>query len=194
MTADPRPTAAPTAAGALATPALAELPFDQLARRADTLRAKASAHPDPAVRALLGDALAAITEFNRRGLSALVSELRADPAAAEVLYRAVDTPEVMALLAAHGIIRTGPALDVLTVVEAIRPHLVMSAVDLTVEEVVDDVAYVSFGAACSAPEQQSRDEVMALIKLRVPGLREVVEVSSGGPAFVPLTALRVGPP
>ena len=169
--------------------------FDDLAARIDALRDRV-AHADPETRDLLEEALAAITEFNRRGLVALVHALREDAAAAEVLYATVDSPEVMALLVAHGIVRTGRTLDVLTVLEQIRPHLVAAGVEMSVEQVRDDVAYVRFPAGCSAPEQQVRDEIMGVLRQRVPGLREVVELppERPGAAFVPLATLRVGPP
>jgi Fe-S cluster biogenesis protein NfuA len=169
--------------------------FDALAARIDALRSRV-AHADPATRDLLEETLAAITEFNRRGLVALVHALREDPAAAEVLYAAVEAPEVMALLVSHGIVRSGRTLDVLGVVEQIRPHLVAAGIEMSVQEVRGDVAYVQFPGGCSAPDQQVRDEIMGVLRQRVPGLREVVEVAPepAGAAFVPLAALRVGPP
>ena len=177
-----------------ATTAASTEAFDDLAARIDALRDRVG-HADPASRDLLEETLAAITEFNRRGLVALVHALREDPAAAEVLYAAVDAPEVMALLVAHGIVRTGRTLDVLTVLEQIRPHLVAAGVEMSVEQVRDDVAYVRFPSGCSAPEQQVRDEIMGVLRQRVPGLREVVELppERPGAAFVPLAALRIGP-
>jgi Fe-S cluster biogenesis protein NfuA len=177
-----------------ARPAGAAEPFDELAARIDALRGRV-AHAEPATRDLLEETLAAITEFNRRGLVALVHALREDPAAAEVLYAALDAPEVMALLVAHGIVRSGRTLDVLTVMEQIRPHLVVAGIEMSVEQVRDDVAYVRFPGGCSAPDAAAKDEVMGVLRQRVPGLREVVELppEPSGSAFVPLAALRVGP-
>lgn len=169
--------------------------FDDLAARIDGLRDRV-AHSDPPARALLDETLAAVTEFNRRGLVTLVHALREDPTAAEVLYAAVETPEVMALLVSHGIVRSERTLDVLAVVERIRPHLVAAGIQMSVEQVDDDVAYVRFPGGCAAPDQRARDEIMGVVRQRVPGLRDVVELADepSAPAFVPLSTLRIGPP
>lgn len=169
--------------------------FDQLAERIDALRAQV-AHADPATSALLSQTLEAITEFNRRGLVGLVHTLREDPAATEALYVALDQPEVMALLVSHGIVRSERTLSVLSVVEGIRPHLVAAGIEMSVTAVRDDVAYVSFPAGCAAPDQGAKDEIMGVVRQRVPGLRDVVEVPAepSGPAFVALSSLRVGRP
>lgn len=164
--------------------------FDELAARVDALRDRVS-HTDQA--ALLTETLEAITEFNRRGLIALVQMLREDAAAGEVLYAAVEQPEVMALFVSHGIIRSDRTLDVLNVLEQIRPHLIASSVEMSVEEVRDDVAYVRFASGCSAPDQQTKDEIMGVIRQRVPGLKDVLELQESG-AFVSLDSLRIGPP
>lgn len=168
--------------------------FDELAARVDQLRDQVS-HSDEATQALLRETIDAITDFNRRGLITLVQMLREDERGGELLYRAVEEPEVMALFVSHGIIRTDRTLDVLQVFEQIRPHLIASSIDMSVEEVRDDVAYVRFPSGCSAPDQQTKDEIMGVLKQRVPGLREVVEVAQEpSSAFVSLDTLRVGPP
>ena len=46
-----------------------------------------------------------------------------------------------------------------------------------VESVRDDVAYVRFAKGCSAPDQQTKDEIMGVIMQRVPGLKGVEEVA-----------------
>lgn len=166
--------------------------FDDLAVRVDMLRDKVS-HSDS--QELLQETLSAITDFNRRGLITLVQMLREDPAAADVLYAAVDRPEVMALFVSHGIIRSDRTLDVLNVVEQIRPHLIASSIEMSVEEVRDEVAYVRFPSGCSAPDQQTKDEIMGVIRQRVPGLRDVVEIADEpGGAFIAVDSLRIGPP
>lgn len=165
--------------------------FDELAARVDELRDRVS-HTDQAP--LLEETLDAISEFNRRGLITLVQMMREDAAAGEVLYAAVDQPEVMALFVSHGIIRSDRTLDVLNVVEQIRPHLIASSIEMSVEEVRDDVAYVRFPSGCSAPDQQTKDEIKGVIRQRVPGLRDVVEVAEESGAFVPMDSLRIGPP
>ncbi|MCB0901533.1 MAG: hypothetical protein U0R27_04100 [Candidatus Nanopelagicales bacterium] len=168
--------------------------FDELAARVDQLRDQVS-HADESTQALLRETIEAITEFNRRGLITLVQMLREDERGGEVLYRAVEEPEVMALFVSHGIIRTDRTLDVLQVFEQIRPHLIASSIDMSVEEVRDDVAYVKFPTGCSAPDQQTKDEIMGVLKQRVTGLRDVIEVApEPSTAFVSVDTLRVGPP
>lgn len=166
--------------------------FDDLAAHVDQLRDQVN-HTEQA--ALLHETIEAITEFNRRGLMTLVHMMRENEAAAEVLYAAVDEPEVMALFVSHGIIRSDRTLDVLQVMEQIRPHLVASSIEMDVSEVRDDVAYVRFATGCSAPDQQAKDEIMGVLRQRVPGLRDVVELApEPAGAFVALDTLRVGPP
>jgi Fe-S cluster biogenesis protein NfuA len=101
----------------------------------------------------------------------------------------------MALMVSHGIVRNDRTLDVLQVYEQIRPHLVASSIEMSVEEVRDDVAYVKFATGCSAPDQQAKDEIMGVIRQRVPGLREVLEVApETSSAFVAIDSIGVGPP
>jgi hypothetical protein len=169
------------------------LPFDDLARHVDQLRDRIS-HQPAEVRDLLAETLDAITEFNRRGLAAVIEVLRADPRGEELLYDAVDVPEVMALLVSHKLVRTDATLDVLRVVESIRPYLVASSIELDVERVEGDTAYVRFASGCSAPSQAEKDEITGVIRQRVPGLAAVVEViDEPGQAFVSLDSLRIGP-
>lgn len=166
--------------------------FDEIAARVDELRDRVS-HTDQAD--LLRETVDAITEFNRQGLITLVHMMRQNEAAAEVLYAAVDEPEVMALFVSHGIIRSDRTLDVLQVMEQIRPHLVASSIEMQVTEVRDDIAYVRFATGCSAPDQATKDEIMGVLRQRVPGLQGVVEVAAEpAGAFVALDSLRVGPP
>ena len=167
--------------------------FDELAAHVDELRDRV-AHQDAGVRALLDDTLEAITEFNRRGLVGLVHLLRSDERGGELLYEAVEQPEVMALFVSHGIIRTDRTIDVLRVVEQIRPYLVTSSIEMTVESVRGDVAFVKFATGCSAPDQATKDEIMGVIMQRVPGLKAVEEVEDEpGRTFIGLDTIRVGP-
>lgn len=170
-----------------------EMTFEDLARRVDELRDRVG-HLDHGTQDLLRDTIEAITEFNRAGLVALVHLLRQDERGGELLYEAVELPEVMALFVSHGIVRTDRTVDVLRVVEQIRPYLVTSGIEMTVESVRDDVARVRFATGCNAPDQATKDEIMGLIRQRVPGLVGVEELVEGpGPAFIALDTLRVGP-
>lgn len=174
-----RPTDAPT--------------FEDLARHIDELRDRVS-HLDASTQQLVQETIEAITEFNKQGLIALVHLLRGDERGGELLYEAVEQPEVMALFVSHGIIRTDRTIDVLRVVEQIRPYLVTSSIEMEVESVRGDVAYVRFAKGCSAPDQVTKDEIMGVIMQRVPGLKGVEElVDAPGQAFIGLDTIRVGP-
>ena len=167
--------------------------FDGLARHIDELRDRVH-HQDAAVQQLLEETLEAVKEFNKQGLIALVQHLRADERGGELLYEAVEQPEVLALFVSHGIIHTDRTIDVLRVVEQIRPYLVGSSIEMDVDSVRGDVAYVRFAKGCSAPDQATKDEIMGVIRQRVPGLKGVEEiVDAPGQAFISLDTLRVGP-
>lgn len=168
--------------------------FEELAAHVDELRDRV-AHQDPSVRRLLEDTIEAITEFNRRGLVGLVHLLRTDERGGELLYEAVEQPEVMALFVSHGIIRTDRTIDVLRVVEQIRPYLVTSSIEMSVESVRGDVAFVRFATGCSAPDQVTKDEIMGVIMQRVPGLKGVEEVvDEPGRTFIGLDTISIGRP
>ncbi len=167
--------------------------FDELAQHIDALRDRVR-HQDADVQSLLDDTIDAITDFNRQGLIALVHLLRGDERGGELLYEAVEQPEVMALFVSHGIIRSDRTIDVLRVVEQIRPYLVTSSIEMTVESVRGDVAFVRFGTGCSAPDQEVKDEIMGVIMQRVPGLKGVQEIKDEtGRAFIGLDTIRIGP-
>lgn len=180
-----------TAPAAEETQHLEEMEFEQVAQRVDELRDRVR-HSDPATQELLEEAIEAFTEFNKRGLISLVQLLREDARGGELLYEAVEFPEVMALFVSHGLIRTDRTLDVLRVIEGIRPYLVTSSIELEVDRVEGDVAYVRFGTGCSAPSQETKDEVMGVILQRVPGLAEVREVKDA--TFIGLDTIKVGAP
>ena len=78
--------------------------FDDLARRVDELRDRVQ-HADEHARELLDETIEAVTDFNRAGLVTLVQLLREDPRGEELLFAALDRPEVMALLVSHGNVR-----------------------------------------------------------------------------------------
>lgn len=168
--------------------------FDDLARRVDELRDRIH-HQDPEVAALLDETVEAITAFNRVGLMVLVRMLRSDPRGQDILFAAVDEPEVMALLVSHGLVKANLTLDVLRAVEQIRPYLMASSVEFEVDRVEGDVAYVRFATGCSAPSDSVKEEIRGTLLSRVTGLRAVEEVAppSGG-AFIALDTIRIGAP
>ena len=130
-------------------------------------------------------------------LAARVDQLRDQVSHADESTQALlrETIEAITEFNRRGLIRTDRTLDVLQVFEQIRPHLIASSIDMSVEEVRDDVAYVKFPTGCSAPDQQTKDEIMGVLKQRVTGLRDVIEVApEPSTAFVSVDTLRVGPP
>jgi Fe-S cluster biogenesis protein NfuA len=167
--------------------------FQELASRVDELRDRVR-HTDEHARELLDDTLSAITAFNRAGLVELVQVLRGDARGEELLFSAVDRPEVMALLVAHDIVRVDRTMEVLRSVDQLRPYLAASNVALDVVRVEGDTAFVSFGTGCSAPTAALKAEVMDALNARLSGVTAVEEQVAAGGAFVPLTSLRVGPP
>lgn len=168
--------------------------FDELAQRVDELRDQVS-HQELHVRELLQETVDAITAFNRVGLITLVQKLKADPRGQELLYAAVDEPEVMALFASHGLLRQNLALEVLRAVEQIRPYLVASSVEFDVDRVEGSIAYVRFATGCSAPSDTVKEEIKGTLLARVPGLQAVEEVApSQGSTFIALDTLRIGAP
>lgn len=163
--------------------------FAALAARVDQLRQQVAGSPDAAV---LQETLAAVTDFNRAGLAALVWHLRSDPAGERLLYEAVEDPAVMALFVAHGIVRADRTLDVLRALDQMRPHLAAVGVSVELLDVTGDVAHLGFGRGCAAPPPAVRDEVRAELLRRVSGLTDVVEVAqSSGVAFIALDELQV---
>lgn len=168
--------------------------FEELAQRVDQLRDRVH-HQDPEVAALLDETIDATIAFNRIGLMTLVRMLRSDPRGQEILFSAVDEPEVMALLVSHGLVKANLTLDVLRAVEQIRPYLVASSVEFEVDRVEGDVAYVRFATGCSAPSDSVKEEIRGVLLSRVTGLRAVEEVAppSGG-AFIALDTIPVGAP
>jgi len=167
--------------------------FEELALRVDELRDRVR-HADEHARELLEETIDAVTAFNRAGLVELVHILRSDPRGEELLFEAVDKPEVMALLVAHEIVRVDRTMDVLRVVDQLRPHLAAASVELEVVRVESDRVVVSFGTGCSAPAENVRDEILQVMQTRLSGMTVVEDEPVGGQAFVPLGSLRIGPP
>lgn len=168
--------------------------FDDLARRVDELRDRIH-HEEPRVAELLDETVEAITAFNRVGLIALVQRLRGDARGQELLFEAVDEPEVMALLVAHGLVRADLTLEVLRAVEQIRPYLIASSVEFEVDRVEGDVVYVRFATGCSAPSDSIKEEIRGVLLSRVTGLRAVEEVAAQSQgAFIAMDSIRIGAP
>lgn len=177
-----------------AAPSLDELSFEELAARVDELRDQVK-HADHHAQELLEATIEAVTAFNRAGLVELIQVLRSDPRGEELLFAAVDKPEVMALLVQHGVVRVDRTLDVLRTIDQLRPYLAASSIEMEVVRVEGDVVTVAFAGGCSAPSEQTKAEILSVIGTRLPGMTAVEqETGPKGQAFVPVTSLRIGPP
>ena len=163
--------------------------FEALAQRVDDLRDKV-VHQGHEAQALLNETIEAITKFNRAGLAALVQLLRSDARGAELLYEAVDIPEVMALMVSHGIVRADLTLDVLRVVDQLRPHLMAASVNLEVVRVEGDTVIIRYSG--SRPEAELDEGIRDALLTRVQGLSRIEEEADEPPStFVPLSSLTV---
>ncbi len=171
-----------------------DLSFDALAARVDELRDQVK-HADHQAQELLEATLEAVTAFNRAGLVELIHVLRGDPRGEELLFAAVDKPEVMALLVQHGVVRVDRTLDVLRTIDQLRPYLAASSIEMDVVRVEDDVVTVAFAGGCSAPSEQTKSEILSVIGTRLSGMTVVEKAPEPkGQAFVPVASLRIGPP
>ncbi|HUX03385.1 MAG TPA: hypothetical protein VMV53_00545 [Acidimicrobiales bacterium] len=165
--------------------------FTELAQRVDELRDQVAREGERSQELLRGT-IDAITAFNRAGLAALVQVLRSDARGTELLYEAVDLPEVMALMASHGIIRTDLTLDVLRVVDQLRPHLLAASVNLEVVQVDGDVLTLRYNG--HRPDDDVVDGIRDALLSRVGGLRVVQESADESvTSFVPISGLKVRP-
>jgi len=164
--------------------------FVALAARLDELMDRVR-HADPAVRSLVDEVVQASEEFTRAGLVSLVQRLRADPAGEDLLVEALEQPEVMALLVRHRIVRGGRPLEVLRVVESLRPYLVASGADVEVVELDDDRAVLRLSGADAATAAELAAGVEQTLLTRVPGLAAVTWMDAPVPpqAFVPVQDL-----
>lgn len=145
--------------------------------------------PDPRVDAL--------TELNRRALTAIVRRLREDPRGKELLFELVDDPEVHMVLAVHGIIRPDPTTLAQQALAAVRPGLQSHGGDVALVELADGVARVRLEGACNGCSMAAvtmREGVEQALLAAVPGLQAVEVVAADpGPTLIPLGDIGPGP-
>jgi Fe-S cluster biogenesis protein NfuA len=164
--------------------------FAALAARLDALMDEVR-HAEPAVRDLVESVVEASEEFTRAGLVSLVQRLRADATGEDLLVAALEQPEVMALLVRHRIVRGGRPLEILRVVESLRPYLVASGADVEVVELDDDRAVLRLVGADAAAAGELQDGLEQALLSRVPGLATVTWAGApaAAQAFVPVQDL-----
>lgn len=168
--------------------------FAALAQRLDGLLAQARER-GPEVASLVDQVVEASESFTRAGLLGLVSALRDDPTGEGLLLDALDQPAVMALLVRHRIVRGGRPLEVLSVLESLRPYLHASGVEIDVVELDEESAALRASAPAGADLAAVQDEVEQVLMTRVPGLLDVTwaDPSTREQAFVPVESLMRRP-
>lgn len=169
----------------------------ELAKRVDEAARRVAELDGPARRAA-EELREAVEAVHRLGLTTIVRRMRADDRARELLMRLVDEPEVRMLFMLHGIIRPDPVTAATRILDAIRPWLREQGADVELVEVEDGVARVRFdgaGQGCSGTAAVLLDAVERALVDGVPAITRVEAVpSTPAPTFIPLTALRIGPP
>lgn len=153
-----------------------DMDYDEVARRADEALEAVRKLEDEDAR---GKALAlkeALDALTRSGLVALVRAVRVDERGRELLRVALETPEVYALLTAHGIIRPSVAHRVAAVIEELRPGVRSHGGDVELVRVEGSTALVRLSGACvgcSSSAQTLKDGIESAVCARVPEISRV---------------------
>lgn len=177
----------------------ADLDAEALERAAGRLDAAMSriAELDDGPREAVEEALAALNDLHRDGLTTVVRRLRDDERGRELLYALVDEPEVRMLLSMHGIIRPDPTTLAQQVLTQVRPGLQSHGGDVELDRIADGVAYVRLHGACNGCSMASvtmRDSVEEALRAGVPGLTSVeVLPNDPSPTLIPVDSLTVRP-
>ncbi len=159
------------------------------ARRLDHLLARARDQGGDTA-ALVEEVLEASESYTRAGLVDLVTHLRDDAAGEDLLVAALERPAVMALLVRHRIVRGGRPLEVLGVLEALRPYLVASGAHVDVVALDDEAAVLRLAAPAGHDTAGLQEEIEQALLTRVPGLDAVTWAdASADSAFVPVESL-----
>jgi hypothetical protein len=163
--------------------------FTEAARALDALLARAREGGGETAR-LVEDVLEASETYTRAGLVDLVTHLRSEPAGEDLLVSALESPAVMALLVRHRIVRGGRPLEVLGVLETLRPYLLARGADVEVVGLDDETAMLRLSASTGQDEQALQEEIEQALLTRVPGLGAVTWAEAASdPAFVPVESL-----
>ena len=163
-----------------------EGPFQRRASRIDAGQ-RAVARLDAESRAAADELVAAIEDHLAAVLRSLVARLRADDRGRELLYEAVDEPEVYAALVKAGILRPTLAMRAVQVLDGVRPYLTAHGGDVELVRIEEGVAYVRLLGACQScgsSTQTLRDSVAEALLEHLPELSEVQERA---PDTVPTT-------
>jgi len=172
-----------------------ELGFEELAAAVDKAMERVGQLPPESreVAIKLKDALEAL---NAQAITTLVRILRQDPRGEELLYDAVDQPEVYQLFLSHGIIKPSLETRVAQALELVKPYVRSHGGDVELVEVKNGVAYVRLHGSCSGcsmSAQTLKSGVESAVTGRVPEIQRIEEVKENAVAgFIPLEEIAVG--
>jgi Fe-S cluster biogenesis protein NfuA len=180
----------------------ATVPADDFASRAARLH-----RAQVAVDRLDGEARTTATELadtladhHHAVLRSIVRLLRADDRGRELLYEAVDDPEVHAALVKAGIVKPSLAMRALQVLDGVRPYLTSHNGDVELVRIEGGVAHVRLLGACQScgsATETLRDSVAEALLEHLPEITEVrdvpADVAPGGTTtFIPLSSVSFG--
>jgi len=173
--------------------------FEARAARIDAAGHAVDRLPDEA-RAAAAELVAAVEDHHAAVLRHLVALLRADDRGRELLYEAVDDPEVHLALVKAGIVRPSLAMRAVQVLDGVRPYLTSHNGDVELVRIEQGVAYVRLLGACQScgsATETLRDSVAEALLEHLPEITEVREVAPATApttTFIPVSALSVGRP
>lgn len=171
--------------------------FEARAARIDAAQ-RAVARLDEVPRAAADELVAAVEAHHAAVLLSLVTRLRADDRGRELLYDAVDEPEVYAALVKAGIVKPSLAMRAVQVLDGVRPYLTSHGGDVELVRIDQGVAYVRLLGACQScgsATETLRDSVAEALLEHLPEITAVEEVapdSAPTAAFIPLSSVSFG--
>ena len=171
--------------------------IEQLAGALDEATARIPGlEPNP--RQVVTDALSALNDLHKAGLTTIVRRLKDDPRGKELLFELVDEADVRMILSMHGIIRPDPTTLARQVLDGVRPGLQSHGGDVQLDGVRDGIAYVRLTGACNGCSMAAvtmRDGVETALVAGVPGVTGVeVLPNDPTPTLITLSEIGVGPP
>ncbi len=141
------------------------------------------------------DLQSAVEAFHRPALVAIVRTLRDDPRGKELLLQLVDQPEVRAVLALQGIVRTDPATRAERALAGVRPYLQSHGGDVELVRVEGGAAFVRLQGSCNGCSMSAVTLRETVEEALVAAVAEIdrVEVLEDQPtsAFIPLDSVGV---
>jgi Fe-S cluster biogenesis protein NfuA len=173
--------------------------FESRAKRIDSAQ-RAVSRLEVDARVVADEAVAAVEAHHAAVLHALVARLRADDRGRELLYEAVDDPEVYAALVKAGIVRPTLAMRAVQVLDGVRPYLTSHGGDVELVRIDRGIAYVRLLGACQScgsATETLRDSVAEALLEHLPeitGVEEVAPDTAPTATFIPLSSVSFGRP